>query len=74
MAKIYSLTDIEAIRHYLNRIGARERSLRKAVVQEHIDGYDKDVCTITFGKDGGIVCGIPTMRPPISKWKRSRLA
>ena len=63
MAKIYSLTDIEAIRHYLNRIGARERSLRKAVVQEHIDGYDKDVCTITFGKDGSIGCKNPDYAP-----------
>lgn len=52
---ISSLTDVDAIRQYLNRIGAQPRGLRSAVVQEREGRYSRDVATIHFGKEGGEV-------------------
>jgi len=52
--KISSLTDIDAVREYLNRIGAEPRSLKTAVVRETRGNYWDDVAVIRFGKDGEI--------------------
>lgn len=56
MAKISSLTDIPAVRDYLNRVGAEPRSLRTAVVKEHRGKYWTDVAIIRFAANGAISC------------------
>lgn len=52
---ISSLTDVPAIREYLNRIGAVPRGLRSAVVQEREGRYSRDLATIYFDKESGEV-------------------
>lgn len=56
MTKISSLTDIEPIRVYLNRVGAEPRSLKTAVVRETHGSYWTDIAVIRFGKDGAVAC------------------
>lgn len=54
MNKISELTDIPAVRDYLNRIGAEVRSLRTAVVKEVRGRYWKDISVIRFGAGGAV--------------------
>lgn len=54
MSKISSLTDIDPVREYLNRIGAEPRSLKTAVVRETVGSYWNDIAVIKFGADGAI--------------------
>lgn len=61
--KISSLTDIDPVREYLNRIGAEPRSLKTAVVRETRGNYWDDVAVIRFGKDGEISCSSLTHAP-----------
>ena len=64
---ISCLTDMPAVRDFLNRIGGRPRSLRSAVVQEREGRYFRDVATIHFDKDNGEVtvkCGDPEQHEP----------
>lgn len=56
MQKISELTDIPAVRDYLNRVGAEPRSLRTAVVKESRGQYWKDIAIIRFGEGGAINC------------------
>lgn len=51
---ITQLTDIEAVKNYLTRIGAEPRSLRTAVVKETRGNYWVDVAVITIAKDGSV--------------------
>lgn len=56
MQKVSELTDIPAVRDYLNRVGAEARSLRTAVVKESRGSYWKDIAVIRFGEGGEISC------------------
>ena len=56
MTKISSLTDINPVREYLNRVGAEPRSLKTAVVREMNGKYWRDVAIIRFGQGGEISC------------------
>ena len=49
---IKTLTDVPAIRKYLERIGAEPRSMRTAVVKEQHGNYWRDVAIIRFTKAG----------------------
>lgn len=54
--KIKELTDVPAVRDYLNRVGAEPRSLKGAVVRQTAGKYWRDLATIRFSKDGDIEC------------------
>lgn len=54
--KIKELTDVPAVRDYLNRIGAEPRSLKAAVVRQTHGRYWRDLAIIRFSKDGEIEC------------------
>lgn len=54
--KIKELTDVPAVRDYLNRVGAQPRSLKTAVVRLVSGKYWKDLATIEFSKEGDINC------------------
>jgi len=53
---IKHLTDLEAVRVYLIRVGAEARSLRTAVVKETKGKYWKDLAVIKFSALGDINC------------------
>lgn len=57
------ISDIPAVRDYLNRIGAEPRSLRGAVVRENVGKYWRDLATIRFAKDGTIDVADPAFAP-----------
>src|SRR5262245_37749292 len=57
MSKIKSLNDIDAVRRYLNRIGAEARSLKAAVVRENHGQYWRDTAVICFSGEGEVFCG-----------------
>jgi hypothetical protein len=54
--KIKELTDVPAIRDYLNRIGAEPRSMKSAVVRRTSGTYWHDIAIIKFSKAGDIDC------------------
>ncbi|HEY7821945.1 MAG TPA: primase-helicase family protein [Acidimicrobiia bacterium] len=54
--KIKSLTEIDAVRQYLNRVGAEPRSMKSAVIQEPSGQYWKDKATIRFNPQGEVSC------------------
>jgi hypothetical protein len=54
--KIKELTDVPAVRDYLNRVGAEPRSLKTAVVRQTAGKYWRDLAVIRFTKDGDIDC------------------
>ena len=56
MSNVSSLTDVGAVRDYLNRVGAEARSLKTAVVRETRGNYWTDVATIRFSASGDIDC------------------
>lgn len=49
-----SLYDFPTIKKYLDRIGAEERSLTKAVIKEQHGNYWTDICIIKFKKTGEV--------------------
>ena len=56
MTKIQSLTDLPAVRDYLNRVEAEPRSLKTAVVRHTQGKYWTDVAVIRFGTAGEVHC------------------
>jgi hypothetical protein len=54
--KIQELTQVPAVRDYLNRVGAEPRSLKTAVVRQVSGRYWRDLAVIRFSKDGDIDC------------------
>lgn len=54
--KIKSLTEIDAVRQYLNRVSAEPRGLKSAVVKEPDGQYWTEKATINFNPDGEVVC------------------
>lgn len=52
--KIKDLSDIPAVRAYLDRFGATPRGRRKAVIREPVGKYFKDVAVITLNEDGTV--------------------
>jgi Family of unknown function (DUF5906) len=56
MSKIKSLNDIDAVRRYLNRIGAEPRSLKTAVVRENHGQYWRDLAVVRFDATGNATC------------------
>ena len=54
--KIKELTDVPAVRDYLNRVGAQPRGLKTAVVRQTSGKYWRDIATIRFTKEGDIDC------------------
>jgi hypothetical protein len=54
LGRISALTDIPAVAAYARRLGARDRSLRKLVVEEKAGRYRKDVAVITFDDNGEV--------------------
>lgn len=54
--KIKELTDVPAVRDYLNRVGAEPRSLKTAVVRQTAGKYWRDLAVIRFTKEGDIDC------------------
>jgi len=56
MVKISELTEVPAVRDYLNRVGAQPRGLKTAVVRQVSGKYWRDLATIRFNKDGDIDC------------------
>lgn len=52
---VTDLSDIPAIREYLNRVGARTRSMFSAVVAEQAGGYRRDLVTIRLNKVDGVI-------------------
>jgi len=54
--KIKELTDVPAVRDYLNRVGAEPRSLKGAVVRQTHGRYWRDLAVIKFSKEGDIEC------------------
>lgn len=64
MTRVKSLDDVPSIAAYLKRIGAEPRSLRTAVVTEAVGKYWKDLATITFDHNTGLVsCKDPSYSP-----------
>lgn len=63
MQTVKNLTELLAVREYLNRIGAEERSLRTAVVKESAGNYWRDTAYIHFEKDGTIKCDNASLLP-----------
>lgn len=53
---ISELTEIPAVRDYLNRVNAQQRGLRTAVVKITSGKYWKDIATIKFSKTGEVDC------------------
>jgi hypothetical protein len=56
MTKITNLTEIVAVRDYLNRVGAEPRSLKTAVVRETKGEYWTDIAVIRFRDKGEVSC------------------
>lgn len=54
--RIKELTDVPAVRDYLNRVGAEPRSLKTAVVRQTAGKYWRDLAVIKFSKAGDIEC------------------
>ena len=54
MVKINSLEDLRETSKYLNRIGAKPRSLLTAVVTEKIGNYWNDLFIVKFDKNGDV--------------------
>ena len=54
--RISELTDVPAVRDYLNRVGAEPRSLKTAVVRQTHGRYWRDLAVIKFSKEGDIEC------------------
>ena len=54
--KISELTEVPAVRDYLNRVGAEPRSLKAAVVRQTSGKYWRDLAVIRFTKDGDVDC------------------
>lgn len=78
MTKISNLTDIDAVREYLARVGAEPRSLKTAVVRHTRGNYWTDVAVIRFGKDGQINCSSLEHAPTegeaakiLEEWKKA---
>jgi len=61
--KIKDLNDVNAIRLYLNRVGAEARSLKTAVIREVKGSYWKDLAVIRFAKDGTVECSSHEYEP-----------
>lgn len=61
--KIKSLSDVRAIKAYLDRIGAEPRSIRTAVVKEVVGRYWRDVAVVRFRKDGEVFTDIAAYLP-----------
>lgn len=61
--KLKSLVDLNAVRQYLNRIGAEPRSIKTAVVKEHRGNYWKDLAIIRFHRDGNVVASVESFAP-----------
>lgn len=49
-----SLDELQAVRDYLNRIGAEVRSLKSAVIKRQVGAYQKDLATVKFADDGTV--------------------
>lgn len=60
---IKTLTELQSVREYLNRIGAEPRSLRTAVVKESVGKYWRDLTVISFDKEGNVKCSNVSMAP-----------
>ena len=52
--KVSSIAELTSVRDYLNRIGAKVRSMMSAVVEERSGKYWKDMAIIRFKKDGEV--------------------
>lgn len=52
--RIKELTDVPAVRDYLNRVQAEPRSLKTAVVRQTAGKYWRDIAVIHFSKDGSV--------------------
>ena len=66
---IKSLTEIECVARYLERIGAEARSLRKAVVKIPFGKYWKEDDVIKFAKSGLITCKKEVNKPTDAEQK-----
>lgn len=53
--KVDELTQVPAIKSYLERIGGCRRSMLKAAVIEKINNYPRDIAVIYFERDGTVV-------------------
>lgn len=54
-ARIGGLEEIDAVRLYMNRVGAEPRSMRSAVVKEQLGTYSRDVAVIKLDKTTGTI-------------------
>lgn len=54
MSRVSSISELNSVRDYLNRIGARVRSMRTAVIEERAGKYWSDLAVVRFDDDGTV--------------------
>lgn len=54
--KVKELTDLPAVRRYLERIDAEPRTFKTAVVSDLIEGYRRDIDVVRFSSLGEVTC------------------
>lgn len=54
--RVDSIQDVPSASRYLQRIGAKVTGMRTAKILYYVRGYEKDLASISFSKDGKIFC------------------
>lgn len=54
MGRVSSISELDSVRDYIGRIGARVRSMRTAVVEERAGKYWRDLAVVRFEDDGTV--------------------